>query len=54
MDSVTKTSKLVHAVKEPHRKLRQSQHTVVIQRKELVELIIVDNVAPASRPAACH
>lgn len=46
----TMTLKLGHAVKKPYWVLEQDQHTVVIQRKELVKWDTADRVALASLP----
>lgn len=46
-DGVTKIPKLGHAVEGHYQGLRQNQHTVFIQRKELIEWITVDRAAIA-------
>lgn len=48
LDSVTKTPKLIHAVKRSYQMLEQVQHTVVIKHKKLVERITAYRAAPVS------
>lgn len=48
-DGAIKTKKWEYAVKGPYRLLGQDHHTVVIQRKKLVESTIADRVALAPR-----
>lgn len=50
-DGVTKTPKLGRAVKSPYRVLGQNQQTIIIQCKEVVEVITAAKVALAPQPA---
>lgn len=50
-NGVTKTPKLEHGVEGPYCVLGQNQHTVAIQRKELVERITADRIVLAPRRA---
>lgn len=50
-DGVSKTAELGHAVEEPCGALKQGQHTVVTQLKQLVERSTADRITLAPRPA---